>query len=113
MPIGNEGRRYAPALSVCVTDSIPVAWLVATTFVFTTTAPVASLTVPLRDAADWASMLVPNKAERATKRKGRKNTLWVPINLFATTSMYLLLLILERTWTVDPVSYRFAIPVPD
>src|SRR5438309_12093840 len=98
--MGNEGKRYAPAVSVCVADSTPVPWLVATTFAFTTTAPVASLTVPLIDAVDCASALVPKTAERATKRKARKNKLREPINFAAATSINLLLLMQERTWIV-------------
>ena len=91
--MGSEGKRYAPAVSVCVADSTPVAWLVAMTFAFATTAPVASLTVPLSEAVDCASTVVPKTAERAAKRKARKNELREPTDFTAATSINLLLLI--------------------
>src|SRR6266436_489927 len=100
--MGNEGNRYAPAVSVCVADSTPVAWLVATTFAFTTTAPVASVTVPLSEAVDCAGTLVPKTADRTAKRNTRKNKLREPLNFTAATSINLLLLMQERTWIVLP-----------
>src|ERR1700682_3287625 len=55
MPIDKNGKRYAPAVSVCVADSTPVAWFVATTLALGTAAPVASVIVPFSDAVDCAN----------------------------------------------------------
>src|SRR5215470_822206 len=54
VPMGKDGNRYAPELSVVVLDSTPVAWFLATTTAPGTTAPVLSVTVPLSDAVDCA-----------------------------------------------------------
>src|SRR5437016_4220603 len=70
--------------------------------VLRTAAPVASVIVPLRLAVDCASALVPKTAERATKRKARKNKLRKLIDFTTATSINLLLLMQERTWIVRP-----------
>src|ERR1700745_1836056 len=70
IPIGSAGKRYAPELSACVTDVAPVPWFVAVTAALGTTAPEASVTVPLSDAVDCAraALSKPLKSERREKK---------------------------------------------
>src|ERR1700747_522679 len=70
IPIGSAGKRYAPEVSTCVTEATPVPWFVAVTEALGTTAPVASVTVPLSDAVDCAraALSKPLKIERREKK---------------------------------------------
>ena len=99
-------------MSVCVADSIPVAGLVAMTLALATTAPVASVTVPLKAAVDCPCALPPKTAERMIKRKARMKKLRLPIKFLNTTPIFLLLLSEYRASTVRSALNGFAIAVP-
>src|SRR6267143_681425 len=91
MPIDKDGKRYAPAVSVCVADSTPVAWFVATTLALGIAAPVASVIVPLSDAVDCASAALPKPVKSTASKERCKNTFQANDDRFSSTAIILFL----------------------
>src|SRR2546426_3200855 len=91
MPIGKDGKRYAPSVSVCVADSTPVAWFVATTLALGTTAPVASVIVPFSDAVDCASAAGVKRVKSMTNNRKKEKSLRACIDPFKSTAIIMFL----------------------
>src|ERR1700674_3353007 len=91
MPIDKDGKRYAPAVSVCVADSTPVAWFVATTLALGIAAPVASVTVPLSDAVDCASAAGVKHVKSTINNRRDEKTLRACRDPFKSTAIIMFL----------------------
>jgi hypothetical protein len=91
MPIGKDGKRYAPAVSVCVADSTPVAWFVATTLTLGTAAPEESVIVPFSDAVDCASAAGVKHVKRTTDIRRNEKTLRACIDPLKSTAIIMFL----------------------